>query len=122
MASRGGLAALAVLAVAAAAALLRRPLNAAQRLARVALLACAALGLGGAAMEASLLTRPAWPASTACSVPEAARQSVFRGSTDWAHYFAPWPDPALQRLLRPPFLSEVPAPGLSPPCWPGRGV
>lgn len=117
MASRGSLAALAVLAVAVGAALLRGPPGWPRRV----LAACCALALGGAVLEASLLTRRPWRASTACTVPEAARQSVFRGSTDWSHYFAPWPEPALQAWLRPPVVQAVPAPGHSLPCWPERG-
>ena len=123
MTARGGMAPLAVLAVVAGAALLA-PAGASRRrrLARGALLACAVLGAAGSATEGSLLvTHRPWPASTHCSLPEAARQSVFQDSTDWAHYVAPWPEPALQAWMRQPVPREVPAPGVSPPCWPNGG-
>ncbi len=123
MTSRGGLAPLAVLAVAVAAALLAPALGRAQRLARAGLLACAALAAAGSATEFSLLVvKPAWPASERCSVPEAARQSVFRNSTDWSHYLAPWPDEALDDWIEEADRRPVPPPNRSPPCWPGGGV
>ncbi|HEY8611976.1 MAG TPA: hypothetical protein VIL69_11865, partial [Roseomonas sp.] len=55
MTARGGMAPLTVLAVVAGAALLAPVAGRAQRAARVALLACSALALPGAMMEASLL-------------------------------------------------------------------
>ncbi len=119
MASRGGMAALAVLAVAAGAALLAGIPRDGRRLAALALRGVAALALAGAVMEASLLvTRPAWPASRACSVPEAAHQSVFDDSTDWSHYLTPWPDPMLRRWLEQPELRALPPPDQAPRCWP----
>ena len=126
MTSRGGMAPLAVLAVACGAALLvpvPRQDGRGHCLARVGLLACAALGAAGALMESSLLlTKSPWPASGRCSVPEAARQSVFQGSTNWSHYLAPWPDRELEGWLEQPELRPVPPPGGSPPCWPQGGV
>jgi hypothetical protein len=123
MTSRGGLAPLAVLAVAVAAALLAPAVGRAQRLARAGLLACAALAAAGSATEFSLLlVKPAWPASERCSVPEAARQSVFRDTTDWSHYLAPWPDEALDDLIEEADRRPVPPANRSPPCWPRGGV
>jgi hypothetical protein len=123
MTSRGGLAPLAVLAVAVAAALLAPAPARAQRLARAGLLACAALAAAGSAAEFSLLiVKPAWPASERCSVPEAARQSVFRSVTDWAHYLAPWPDAALDDWIEDADRRPVPPANRSPPCWPRGGV
>jgi hypothetical protein len=116
-ASRGSQAALAVLAVVAGIAMLQpRP-----SLARTALRVVAALALLGSVMEASLLvTKDPWNASTNCTVPEAARQSVFRESTDWSHYFAPWPEPTLQMWLQPPHPRPIPE--RSPNCWPDGSV
>ncbi|MBV1798419.1 hypothetical protein [Siccirubricoccus sp. G192] len=123
MTSRGGLAPLTVLAVVVATALLVPALGRAQRLGRAGLLACAVLALVGSAMEGSLLvTKSPWPASRECSVPEAARQSVFRGTTDWSHYLAPWPEPLLKGWMRRPVLRPVPPPGGEPNCWPNGGV
>jgi hypothetical protein len=125
MTSRGGLAPLAVLAVAVAAALLARPaaLDQAQRLARTGLLVCAALAAAGSATEFSLLlVKPRWAASERCSVPEAARQSVFRGATDWSHYLAPWPDETLDDWIEEAEPRPVPPADRSPPCWPRGGV
>jgi hypothetical protein len=125
MTSRGGLAPLAVLAVAVAAALLARPaaLDQAQRLARTGLLVCAALAAAASATEFSLLVvKPPWPASERCSVPEAARQSVFRDTTDWSHYLAPWPDGTLDDWIDEADRRPVPPPSRSLPCWPGGGV
>ncbi len=125
MTSRGGLAPLAVLAVAVAAALLARPTapGRAQRLARTGLLVCAALAAAGAATEFSLLlVKPRWAASERCSVPEAARQSVFRGTTDWSHYLAPWPDETLDDWIEEADRRPVPPANRSPPCWPRGGV
>jgi hypothetical protein len=125
MTSRGGLAPLAVLAVTVAAALLARPaaLGPAQRLARAGLLVCAALAAAGSATEFSLLlVKPRWAASERCSVPEAARQSVFRDSTDWSHYLAPWPDESLDDWLDEAERRRVPPPNRSLPCWPRGGV
>ena len=114
--SRGSQAALAILAVLAGAALLRSPPS----LARTALRVVAALALLGSLTEASLLTKGPWPASTRCTVPEAARQSVFRDTTDWSHYLAPWPDAALQGWLQPPHPRPIPE--RSPNCWPEGSV
>ncbi|MBY0338901.1 MAG: hypothetical protein K2X11_19960, partial [Acetobacteraceae bacterium] len=94
-----------------------------RRLARSALIGCVALAVLGSAMEASLLvTHRPWPASMVCSVPEAARQSVFRDITDWSHYFAGWPDPRLVSWLREPWFLSLPPPGEGPRCWPAGGV
>lgn len=117
MTARGSQAALALLAVAAGAALLLAK-RAWHRGLLLAALFVAALGQG---MEASLLTRPAWPASE-CSVPEAARQSVFRSVTDWSHYLAPWPDPRLAPWMRDTEARLVPLVGKGEPCWPRGGV
>ena len=125
MTSRGGLAPLAVLAVAVAAALLARPavLSRSQRFARTGLLACAALAAVGSATEFSLLlVKPRWAASERCSVPEAARQSVFRDTTDWSHYLAPWPDESLDDWIEEAEPRPVPPANRSPPCWPRGGV
>ncbi len=123
MTSRGGLAPLAVLAVAVAAALLAPAPGRTRRLARAGLLACAALAAAGSATEFSLLiVRPPWPASERCSVPEAARQSVFRNTTDWSHYLAPWPDESLDDLIEEADRRPVPPANRSPPCWPQGGV
>ena len=123
MTSRGGLAPLAVLAVAAAAALLAPALGRAQRLARAGLLACAALAAAGSATEFSLLlVKSPWPASELCSVPEAARQSVFRNTTDWSHYLTPWPDEALGAWMDKAERRPVPPADRSSPCWPRGGV
>lgn len=123
MTSRGGLAPLAVLALTVAAALLAPAQARAQRLARAGLLACAALAAVGSATEFSLLlVKPAWPASERCSVPEAARQSVFRDTTDWSHYLAPWPDETLDDWMDEADRRPVPPANRSLPCWPGSGV
>ena len=125
MTSRGGLAPLAVLAVAVATALLAAParLSRAQRLARTGLLACAALAAVGSATEFSLLlVKPRWAASEHCSVPEAARQSVFRDTTDWSHYLAPWPDESLDVWMDEAERRPVPPADRSLPCWPRGGV
>ncbi|MBI0534763.1 hypothetical protein D9599_04160 [Roseomonas sp. KE2513] len=122
MTARGGMVPLAVLAVVAGTALLAPAPDRRRQWARRVLLACVVLGTAGSAMEGSLLvTHRPWAASTHCSFPEAARQSVFEASTDWAHYIAPWPEPNLQAWMREPVPRHVPAPGVSPPCWPGGG-
>jgi hypothetical protein len=116
-ASRGSQAALAILAVLAGAALLRAPPS----LPRTVLRVVAVLALLGSLTEASLLvTKEPWAASTNCTVPEAARQSVFRDTTDWSHYFSPWPDRALQGWLQPPHPRPIPE--RSPNCWPEGSV
>ncbi len=123
MTSRGGIAPLAVLAVAAAAGLLAPVRNARQRWARRTLMACSVLAVLGAVMEGSLLiARPAWPASPACSVPEAGQQSVFQDSTDWSHYLAPWPEATLVPWLRPPLLQVPPPSDEGLRCWPRGGA
>jgi hypothetical protein len=74
-------------------------------------------------MEGSLLVaRDPWPASERCSVPEAARQSVFQGSTNWSHYLAPWPDERLEGWMEEPEERPVPPPARSPRCWPRGGA
>lgn len=111
-ASRGSAASLAVLAVAGGAALWRL-----SGWRRAALAGVAALAVAGSAMEASLLVaHEPWRASTRCTVPEAARQSVFREVTDWSHYLAPWPAPTLAPWLQVPHPRPIPE--RSPPCWP----
>lgn len=117
LAARGSQAALVVVAVAAGAALLLARPGWRRRL-LVAALAVAALGQ---ATEASLLLRPAWPASH-CSVPQAARQSVFRSVTDWSHYLAPWPEARLAPWMRDTQARLVPRVGQDAPCWPRGGV
>ena len=123
MTSRGGLATLAVLATAVSAALLAPALSRAQRAARAGLLACAALAAAGSATEFSLLlVKSPWPASELCSVPEAARQSVFRNTTDWSHYLTPWPDEALGAWMDKAERRPVPPADRSLPCWSRGGV
>jgi hypothetical protein len=117
LAARGSQAALAVVAVAAGSALLLARPGWRRRL----LLAGLALAALGQATEASLLLRPAWPPSE-CSVPEAARQSVFRSTTDWSHYLAPWPEPRLAPWMRDTEARLVPLVGKDEPCWPRGGV
>ncbi len=115
MTMRGGIAALAFLAVAAALAVLhalpgwRRSLVAALLL----------LGAAGQAMEASILFNEPWPPSRGCTLPEAAAQSVFT-DTDWSHYVIPWPDRALARLLAEPAERQV-DPETVARCWPEEG-
>ncbi|WP_376096806.1 hypothetical protein ACE7GA_05545 [Roseomonas sp. CCTCC AB2023176] len=122
MTSRGGMAPLAVLAVVSAAALLAPAAGRARRAARVALLGCVVLAAGGAAMEGSLLvTKPAWPASDRCSLPEAAHDSVFDDSTDWAHYLIRGATPATLAWIRDPVRRTVLPEGRAPRCWPGGG-
>ncbi|SHK13238.1 hypothetical protein SAMN02745194_04249 [Roseomonas rosea] len=121
MTARGGMAPLAVLAVAVAAALLAPQPGRAQQAARQALVGFAVIALGGAAMEASLLLKRPWPASAECPLLEAARHSVFAATTDWAHYLAPWPEEMLSG-----WLQELPARPAeraagSAPCWPEGG-
>lgn len=121
MTSHGGMAALAVLAVVGGAALLAPwpPERGGARAAWIALRVLALAAAIGSATEASLLvTRPAWPASRACAVPEAAHQSVFDDSTDWSHYLTPWPEAVLRPWLRPPVLRPLPPPEEAPRCWP----
>jgi hypothetical protein len=112
MTMRGGIAALALLAVAAGLALLR----AEPGWRRTALGALLLVAAAGQVMEASILTLPPWESSRGCTLPEAAAQSVFT-DTDWSHYVVPWPDPALQSLLATP--SERPVdPETVARCWP----
>lgn len=115
-ASRASAPALAVLAVAGLAALWH-----ARGWWRRVLAGVAVLALAGSLLEASLLvTKGPWEASERCTVPEAARQSVFRDVTDWSHYLAPWPDPLLEGWLATPHPRPLPL--RSPPCWPDGSV
>ncbi|MBP0491512.1 hypothetical protein [Roseomonas indoligenes] len=121
MTARGGMAPLAVLAVVVAAALLAPAAGRAGRIARRALLACCVLALAGAATEASLLLKPAWKASGHCDFLEAARQSVYADSTEWAHYLAPWPEPLVSPWMREPPRRPADRTAQAPPCWTGGG-
>lgn len=112
MTMRGGIAALALLAVAAGLALLHA-LPGWRRTSLAALLLVAAAGQG---MEASILSLPPWSASRGCTLPEAAAQSVFT-DTDWSHYVVPWPDAALQALLATP-AERLVDPETVSRCWP----
>jgi hypothetical protein len=115
MTMRGGIAALAVLAVAAAAALARAAPGWRRRL----LAGVLALGAAGQAMEATILAHPPWPPSEDCTLPEAAAQSVFT-DTDWSHYVVPWPDARLRALLAPAEARQVDPETVSR-CWPAEG-
>ncbi len=126
MTMRGGIAPIAVLAVAVGAALLaprgqdRRP----QRLARAGLILCLAVAAAGSVVEGSLLvTHRPWAASRDCSLPRAARQSVFEDTTDWSHYVVRWPPPEawLPRLLADPVLRPE-DPEARGSCWPDGRV
>jgi len=122
MAARGSQAALAVLAVLAVAAGAALALPGTRRAVRLGLLAALAVGALGSITEASLLlTKRAWPPSE-CSVPEAARQSVYAGITDWSHYLAPWPDWRLSPWMRDTEARLVPKVEAGEPCWPRGGV
>jgi hypothetical protein len=122
MTARGGMAPLAVLAVVSAAALLAPAVGRAQRTARAALITCSILAAGGAVMEASLLvTKQPWPASDRCPLLEAAHQSVFDETTDWAHYLARWPSETLTTWMKEPVLRPTEKTGQETPCWPLRG-
>lgn len=112
MTMRGGIAALAVLAVAAALAWLWAVPGWRRRLLG-ALLVVGAVGQG---LEASILTLEPWSASARCTLPEAAAQSVFT-DTDWSHYVVPWPDPVLAALLAAPAERQV-DPETVARCWP----
>ncbi len=69
-------------------------------------------------MEASLVvTHAPWSASRDCSLPEAARQSVFKHSTDWSHYVVRWPEATLQPWLARPRPRRVEPDALAR-CWP----
>lgn len=114
MTMRTGIAPLAVLAVAAGCAV---QLSAGWR--RWLLAGLLLLAAAGQGMEASMLTRPAWPASRDCTLPEAAAQSVF-DATDWSHYVVPWPEPELLPLLAPPVMREI-LPEAMARCWPEGG-
>jgi hypothetical protein len=73
-------------------------------------------------MEASLVaTHPSWRVSRSCSLPEATRQSVFTGSTDWSHYIARSPDSLLRAWLAPHGPRPVEINALAR-CWPDGGV
>lgn len=113
MTMRGGIAALAVLAVASVLALER-----ARSWRRAAIAGLLLVGAAGQVMEASILSHPPWHASRACTLPEAAAQSVFT-DTDWSHYVVPWPEPLLARLLAAPRELEV-DPGSVARCWPDQ--
>ena len=114
MTMRTGIAPLAVLAVSATAALLA---PGASRIARALLVATLLLGALGQAMEASLLVaHPPWRASRDCSLPEAAAQSAFAGTTDWSHYVVPWPERTLRHLLREPDARGL-HPSVLARCW-----
>ncbi|MBR0664474.1 hypothetical protein GXW71_08920 [Roseomonas hellenica] len=122
MTSRGGLSPVAILAAASGAALRVPITRPAARIARYGLLACMAIMAAGSSMEASpLITKPAWSASPHCSLIEAARQSVFQATTDWAHYLVPWPDDPLAAWMRVPQPRLIPGPIETPPCWPTGG-
>lgn len=116
MTMRGGIAALACLAVTGALALL----HAAPGWRRALLAALLAIGAAGQGMEASILVNEPWALSRGCTLPEAAAQSVFT-DTDWSHYVIPWPDGALAAPLAA--LLAAPAERLVDPeavarCWP----
>ncbi|MGG5889173.1 hypothetical protein ACLF3G_18720 [Falsiroseomonas sp. HC035] len=114
MTMRTGIAALAVLAVAAGLALAQ----AAPGWRRGVLAAVLVLGAAGQAMEASVLTHRPWRASRDCTLPEAAAQSVFN-ATDWSHYVMLWPEEGLRGVLAP--LRLVPArPEAVARCWPDQ--
>jgi hypothetical protein len=115
MTMRGGIAALAFLAVAAALALL----HAAPGWRRALLAALLAVGAAGQGMEASILFNEPWPASQGCTLPEAAAQSVFT-DTDWSHYVIPWPERALAALLATP-AERLVDPETVARCWPEQG-
>lgn len=122
MTMRGGIAPLTVLAIAAAAGLMA-PLPAAgagrraARFGRMGLAACALVAALGSLMEASpLVVRRPWSASEICSLPEAARQSVFT-NTDWSHYVVGWPYPGRKGLVAKPWPRPV-DPVIVARCWP----
>jgi hypothetical protein len=122
MTMRGGMAPMVVLTVSAAAGLVAPAVGQMARIGRAGLVGCAILAAIGSLMEASLIaTHPPWHASRSCSLPEAARQSVFTGSTDWSHYIAKWPDPLLQSWLAPPEPRFVEMNALAR-CWPEGGI
>lgn len=113
MTMRGGIAPLALLAVAAGLALRRGAPGAWRRA-----LGCVVLvGVLGQVMEASILIHPPWRASARCTLPEAAVQSVFEDSTDWSHYVVRWPDPLLRQVLATP-AERVVDPATVALCWP----
>jgi hypothetical protein len=112
MTMRGGIAPLALLAVAAGLAVRR---GAPGRW-RALLGGVVLVGALGQAMEASILIHPPWRASGRCTLPEAAAQSVFEDSTDWSHYVVPWPDPLLARTLAAPAPRAV-DPASVALCW-----
>jgi len=112
MTMRGGIAPLALLAVAAGMALRAGAPGWGRRALAVALL----LGAAGQAMEASILFKPPWRPTPGCTLPEAAAQSVFT-DTDWSHYVVPWPEPTLLQLLAPPEPRVVDPENVSR-CWP----
>ncbi|HEY8609749.1 MAG TPA: hypothetical protein VIL69_00485, partial [Roseomonas sp.] len=67
------------------------------------------------------VAKPAWPASPECSFLEAARQSVFASTTEWAHYLAPWPDETLSGWMKEPLPLTVERTQEAEPCWPHGG-
>lgn len=116
MTMRTGIAALAVLAVAAGLALAR----AAPGWQRGVLATAVLVGAAGQAMEASVLTHRPWRASRDCTLPEAAAQSVF-DATDWSHYVMRWPEEGLRGVLAPLRLVPV-QPDAVARCWPDQGA
>jgi hypothetical protein len=115
MTMRGGIAALAFLAVAAALALLQAAPGWRRNLLAL-LLGIGALGQG---METSILFNEPWAPSRGCTLPEAAAQSVFT-DTDWSHYVVPWPERTLAALLAAPAERRV-DPETVARCWPEEG-
>lgn len=112
MTMRTGIAALAVLAVAAGLALVQAPPG----WRRGVLAALLVVAMAGQVMEASLLAHPPWRASRDCALPEAAAQSVF-DATDWSHYVMRWPEEGLRGILAPLRVVEV-HPDRVARCWP----
>jgi hypothetical protein len=123
----GGVAPIAVLAIAVGLVLAAPAPTAAPRLVRLARAGLLA-GMGIAALhslnEASpLLLRPAWAASRHCSIPDAYPQSFAAepeaGVAMMSHYLSAWPAARLAGWLRPP-AEAVPVDPDPGPCWPDR--